>query len=95
MSYPFTLFRRPNGYQSQHEMTRILQEDENYLRENNVNISMEDCGPFTTVWADDGTMMPDDPDTPNEITYIVKPEETCEQVMSNICNMIKRRKASA
>ena len=91
MSYPFTLFHRPYGRQTQHEMTKINQEDESFLRERNVKISMEDCGAFTTIWADDGKVMEDDPDTPDEITYIVKANETCEQAMSNICEKIRKR----
>lgn len=93
MSYPFTLFKRPNGASEELEMTKILPEDESFLRANNVKISMEDCGFFLTIWADDGTMMEDDPSTPDEITYIVRGDETCEQSMSNICELIRKRKA--
>lgn len=94
MAYPFTLFVRPNGHQRQLEMTRIRQEDEEYLRSKQVQISMEDCGPFFTIWADDGTMMEDDPSTPDEITYIVPSGESCEDSMHNICALVRKRERS-
>ena len=95
MSYPFILFTRPNGRQTEHEMSKLREEDEKYLRDNNVKISMEDCGPFFTIWADDGMVMEDDPSTPDELTYIVKKNETCEQAISNICDKLRKRKVDA
>lgn len=95
MSYPFTLFTRPHGNSSEHEMRSILPADEVFLREHDVKISMEDCGPFITIWADDGTMMDDDPTTPDEITYIVGTNETCEQAMTAICERVRLRKGIA
>jgi hypothetical protein len=92
MSYPFTIFHRPNGRKTEETMTKIRDEDAEFLRQNNVKISAEDCGPFFTIWADDGTMMEDDPTTPDEITYIVRGKETCEEAMANICNKIRERK---
>jgi hypothetical protein len=95
MSYPFTLFMRPNGHQTELEMTNIRPEDEAFLREHDVKISMEDCGVFTTIWADDGTVFEDDPTTPNEIIYIVRGRETCEDAMHNICELVRKRQAHA
>ena len=93
MSYPVTLFIRPNGARRELKMTQINQEDEDYLRENNVKISAEDCGPFFTIWADDGKIM-EDGDEPDEITYIVRNGETFQQAMHNICNELRERKQS-
>jgi hypothetical protein len=94
MAYPFILFKRPNGDRVEKEIDNINQEDEDFLHKHGVKISMEDCGPFITIWADDGRMMPDDPDTPDEITYIVKSGETCREAMHNICNEIRKRQAN-
>lgn len=92
MSYPFTLFIRPHGEREELTMTRILPEDEALFREHGVKISAEDCNGFFCFWADDGTMMEDDPNTPDEITYIVPAGETCEQSMTKIAQLIRKRK---
>ena len=91
MSYPFTLFTRPHGAQSEHEMTNILPADEAYLREHDIKISMENCGAFTCIWADDGRKMPDDDETPDELIHIVHPGQTCEDAMQLICVELRNR----
>jgi hypothetical protein len=91
VSYPFTLFVRPNGDRRELEMTKIRQKDADFLRKHDVKISMEDCGIFTTIWADDGRTLEDDPSTPDEITYIVHGSESCEDAMHNICELVRKR----
>lgn len=87
----FTEFVRPNGLAVERVMTKIKPADAAFLTEHNVKISMENTGPFLCIWTDDGRKMADDPDTPDEITYIVPSGEECEVSMRKICGLIRKR----
>ena len=81
MSYPFTLYQRPDGRKSEHEMVNITPEDGAWYRENNIIVGMEEIahGIFT-IYAQYGETEGE----PDEITYIVPTGESCVLSMSKI-----------
>lgn len=92
MSYPFTVYQRPNGHKTEHEMRHINQEDEDYFRENNIKIGMEnieDPNETIIVYAEYGETN----EEPDELTYIVPKGQTCFEAMANIHAEIKELKA--
>ena len=81
MSYPFTLYQRPDGHKTEHEMEHITPEDEAWYRENNIIVSMEEIAPnVITIFAEYG----ETDGEPDEITYIVPSGERCVQSMAKI-----------
>ena len=81
MSYPFTLYQRPDGRKSEHEMEHITPEDEAWYRENNITVSMEEIAPnVITIFAEYGETEGE----PDEITYIVPTGERCVLSMAKI-----------
>ena len=81
MSYPFTLYQRPDGRKSEHEMVNITPEDEAWYRENNIIVSMEEIAPqMFAIYAQYGETEGE----PDEITYIVPAGESCVLSMSKI-----------
>ena len=81
MSYPFTLYQRPDGRTSEHEMVNITPEDEAWYRENNIIVGMEEIahGIFT-IYVQYGETEGE----PDEITYIVPTGESCVLSMAKI-----------
>ena len=81
MSYPFTLYQRPDGRKSEHEMVNITPEDEAWYRENNIIVSMEEIAPqMFAIYA----QYSETEGEPDEITYIVPAGESCVLSMSKI-----------
>ena len=81
MSYPFTLYHRPDGCKTEHELENITPEDEVWYRENNIIVSMEEIAPnVITIFAEYGETEGE----PDEITYIVPTGERCVQSMAKI-----------
>ena len=81
MSYLFTLYQRPDGRKTKHEMTNITPEDEAWYRENNIIVSMEEIAPnVITIFAEYGETEGE----PDEITYIVPAGERCVLSMAKI-----------
>jgi hypothetical protein len=81
MSYPFTLYQRPDGRKSEHEMGNITPEDEAWYRENNIIVGMEEITPeVVTIYAQYG----ETDGEPDEITYIVPAGERCVLSMAKI-----------
>ena len=81
MSYPFTLYQRPDGRKSEHEMVNITPEDEAWYRENNIIVGMEEIAPeVVTIYAQYGETEGE----PDEITYIVPTGERCVLSMAKI-----------
>lgn len=81
MSYPFTLYQRPDGRKSEHEMVNITPEDEAWYRANNIIVSMEEIAPdVITLYAQYGETEGE----PDEITYIVPAGERCVLSMAKI-----------
>ena len=81
MSYPFTLYQRPDGRKSAHEMVNITPEDEAWYRANNIIVSMEELAPdVITIYAQYGETEGE----PDEITYIVPAGERCVLSMAKI-----------
>lgn len=92
MSYPFTLFERPNGRKSEHEMENILPEEEKFFRDHGVKISIEELTTGqTVVYADYGAVLEDG--TPDEIVFIVQVGMTCEVAMSLLRQKIEKAKS--
>lgn len=86
MSYPFTLYQRPDGRKSEHEMVNITPEDEAWYRENNIIVSMEEIAPqMFTIYA----QYSETEGEPDEITYIVPAGESCVLSMSKIRTKIE------
>ena len=81
MSYPFTLYHRPDGRKTEHELENITPEDEAWYRENNIIVSMEEIAPnVITIFAEYGETEGE----PDEITYIVPTGESCEVSMAKV-----------
>ena len=81
MSYPFTLYHRPDGCKTEHELENITPEDEVWYRENNIIVSMEEIAPnVITIFAEYGETEGE----PDEITYIVPTKESCEVSMAKV-----------
>ena len=81
MSYPITLYQRPDGRKSEHEMVNIAPEDEAWYRENNIIVGMEEIAPeVITIYAQYGEIDGE----PDEITYIVPAGEGCVLSMAKI-----------
>ena len=81
MSYPFTLYQRPDGRKSEYEMENITPEDEAWYRENNIIVGMEEIAPeVITIYAQYGETERE----PDEITYIVPAGESCVLSMAKI-----------
>lgn len=81
MSYPFTLYQRPDGRKSEHEMKHITPEDEAWYRGNNIKVGMEEiAADKLVVYAEYG----ETDGEPDEITYIVPAGEACEVSMAKI-----------
>ena len=81
MSYPFTLYQRPDGRKSEYQMTNITPEDEAWYRENNIIVGMEEIAPeVITIFAEYGETEGE----PDEITYIVPAGESCEVSMAKV-----------
>lgn len=90
MSYPFTLYQRPDGRKSEHHMVNITPEDEAWYRENNIIVSMEEIAPeVITIFAEYGETEGE----PDEITYIVPAGERCVLSMAKIRARIEAIKA--
>ena len=81
MSYPITLYHRPDGRKSEHKMMNISPEDEAWYRENNIIVGMEEIAPeVITIYA----QYSETEGEPDEITYIVPAREGCVLSMSKI-----------
>ena len=81
MSYPFTLYKRPDGRKTEYEMVNIKPEDEEWYRENNIIVGMEEIAPeVITIYAQYGETEGE----PDEITYIVPAGECCALSMTKI-----------
>ena len=81
MSYPFTLYQRPDGRKSEYEMEHITPEDEAWYRENNIIVSMEEIAPnVITIFTEYGETEGE----PDEITYIVPTKESCEVSITKV-----------
>ena len=81
MSYPFTLYQRPDGRKTEHEMMSITPEDEAWYQENNIIVGMEEIAPEVfTIYAQYGETEGE----PDEITYIVPAGEGCVLSMAKI-----------
>ena len=81
MSYTCTLYKRPDGRKTEHELKNITPEDEVWYRENNIIVSMEEIAPnVITIFAEYGETEGE----PDEITYIVPTGERCVLSMAKI-----------
>lgn len=81
MTYPFTLYQRPDGRKSEHEIKHITPEDEAWYRENNIIVGMEEIAPdVITIYA----QYSETEGEPDEITYIVPAGERCVLSMAKI-----------
>ena len=89
MSLTFTIYRRPNGRKTEHEMTHIEPEDEAWYKKNNIKVGMEETLLGMVVYAEYG----ETDGKPDEITYIVPSGETCQVSMSKIRKRIEEIKA--
>lgn len=80
-----TNYRRPHGEAEQITMTKIRPEQVQFFQSNSIAVSMEDCGPFFALYADQGAEDVDDMDIDStELTLIVKQGETCEDAMARL-----------
>lgn len=90
MAYPFIEFVRPNGEQRPGVMTLIKPADEDWLRENNVKISLEDLGIGICIYADYGAK--DSDGEPDEHMLIVPRSGDCKSSMSLLVVELKELK---
>lgn len=89
MSLTFTVYHRPNGRKTKHEMAHIEPEDEAWYKENNIKVGMEETLLGMVVYAEYG----ETDGEPDEITYIVPSGETCQVSMAKIRKQIEEIKA--
>lgn len=89
MSLTFTVYHRPNGRKTEHEMTHIEPEDEAWYKENNIKVSTEQISDDNIfLYAEYG----ETDGEPDEITYIVPSGETCQVSMAKIRKQIEEIK---
>lgn len=62
MSIAVTLYKRPNGASETITVANIRDEDAEWFKANNANLSMEDIGGQMAVYADVGLTIDNDPD---------------------------------
>ena len=89
MSYPVTIYHRPNGVPEEITMTKIHDAEADWLREHNVGISMEELPNGTiTIYADYGATI-EDSDEPDEHVYFVAFGMTCQEAFIHIVKELK------
>lgn len=77
-----TLYKRPHGATESIDMQNILPDDVTWFEENNVEVSLEEIGMDTIVYADCGFKVDDDPyEDPAEVTIFVG-SKSCEETMT-------------
>lgn len=79
-----TLYKKPNGNTQIINITKISDVSAKWFEDNNIPVSMEDCGAFFAVYADCGFRVDDDEDEcPDEITCITS-NGSCEDLMTEL-----------
>ena len=88
MSYPATNYIRPHGRKEEITITLIRDEDADWLRTNNITISMEDLGGRICIYADYGRKSEDG--DPMEHIIIAHHSDDCTKIMSNLVKDLKK-----
>ena len=89
------LYCRPDGRKKDMDIRNVDKADADYIRENNINVSLEELNEETgdvAIYFDDGTLLDDD-ETPDEIV-VLSMGKTCNQCMSEGVERLKKRKAA-
>lgn len=89
MTLSFTVYHRPNGRKTEHEMQHITPEDEAWYKENNIKVGMEETLLGMVIYAEFGVTN----EEPDEVTYIVPVGEACQVSMAKIRKQIEEIKA--
>ena len=79
-----TVYKRPNGDAREIDVTKISDEDAEWVIENKVAVSFEDCGFDTAVYADCGFRVEDEEDESPDEVIIFAGSRTCEQTMIDL-----------
>lgn len=88
MSYHATCYIRPHGHTKEITITHIRDEDADWLRANNIKISIEDLGGRICIYADYGRKSEDG--DPEEHILIAPYSDTCTKNMSNLVVDLKK-----
>ena len=88
MSYPATNYIRPHGHTEEISITRIHDEDADWLRANSIKISMEDLGGHICIYADYGRKSEDG--DPEEHILIAHHSDDCTKIMSELVMDLKK-----
>lgn len=83
------LYTRPTGRKTQFNVTNITEADETWFAEQGVSLGFEDCGFFTVIYATHPELFFED--ELDEVTYIVKKDETCEEALSSVRKILQSR----
>lgn len=84
-----TFFRKPNGEKSIIDMRNIAPDDEKYLNDNFIKVSMEEGIDGNPILYFDAGRFLDDNETPDEI-IIFAHSRSCEEVMAEAVRRIKQ-----
>lgn len=88
MSIQATLYKRPHGQTEEIAITNIRDEDADWLRANNIKISMEDLGGRICIYADYGCESEDG--DPMEHIIIACHSDDCTEIMSKMVEDLKK-----
>lgn len=87
---PATLYKRPNGEREPFQVTNILPEDAEYIKNNDITVSMEDAGFLGyVIYFDDGRLL-DDEETPDEL-IVFADGKYCEETFAKAVKLLKKR----
>lgn len=79
-----TLYKRPHSRTEVINITKIKDSDAAWFQDNNIPVSMEDCGMFYAVYADCGFRIDDDGDEDPDEIICTTVKGTCEVLMSEL-----------
>lgn len=86
MTYPCTIYTRPNGHKTEIEIVDIEDDDAAWFKEHNIIIGMEEIYPGQyVIYAEYG----EEAGEPLELTYIVPSGQICRTALSNIRQTLK------
>lgn len=88
-SYPATVYVRPNGRKVETVIENIYEEDAEWFRQNEVILSLEDCGGFYAIFAECPNVV-DMEDEPISMTRLAKDNDKCEDVIKKLREDLKK-----
>lgn len=90
MSIKATLYIRPHGDTKEITITKINPEDAQWLKDNNIKVSLEEAPPMLFVYADYGNTTSDG--EPDEHVMVVPADSDCKAAMARLVTNLKELK---